>query len=73
MSKKQLNNVEVTGINSLMTDLQSLYSELRNGQIKPTLAKDAANVAGKLINASRVKIEYNKITKQETKIDFLEN
>lgn len=59
-------------ITELTNDLAKVYAELRNKEIGEPAAKTAANVAGKLIGACKVTIEYQKMTGDKTPITFLQ-
>lgn len=65
------NQTKIEGINSLIEDLKKVYEEARNGSIKIKDAKDISIIAGKLIKASSVKLDYNKFTNSSEEIDFL--
>lgn len=62
---------KIEGITSLIDDLKKVYEEARNGQLKLKDAKDLAIVAGKMIKASAVKLDYNKYFNSNEEIDFL--
>lgn len=57
----------------MIADLQSVFEELRAGQIKCKDAAELANVAGKMIGLSKVKLEYHALRKESPRIDFLES
>lgn len=65
------NRTKIDGISSLIDDLKKVYEEARNGDLKLKDARDIANVAGKLIKASSVKLDYNKYKNSNEEIDFL--
>ena len=65
------NKTKIDGISSLIDDLKKVYEEARNGELKLKDARDIANVAGKLIKASSVKLDYNKYKNSDEEIDFL--
>jgi hypothetical protein len=61
-------------ITELRNDLIIIYEKLRSGEIGISEAKEMANVAGKVISSTKVQIEYNKMTgNNSSKIKFLEN
>ncbi len=61
----------IIGIDCLIEDLKKVYEETRNGDINLQEAKTIANIAGKLIKASSVKLEYDKFVECKDGIDFL--
>ena len=63
----------IKNIDDLISDLQGLYEEARNGSIKLKDAREVANVAGKLIKASSLKFEYNKFLDKDGIVKFLES
>jgi hypothetical protein len=65
------NKTKIDGISSLIDDLKKVYEEARNGELKLKDARDIANVAGKIIKASSVKLDYNKYKNSDEEIDFL--
>jgi hypothetical protein len=50
------NNIK--NLNDLGSDLLQVYEELRKGQIEPSVADSLANVAGKIIGAGKIMLEY---------------
>lgn len=71
-TKTEDSPTKIVGIKSLIDDLKIVYEGVRNKEIQLTDAKEVANLAGKLIKASSLKIEYNKYLNSAEKIDFLE-
>ncbi len=65
------NKTKIDGISSLIDDLKKVYEEARNGELKLTDAREIANVAGKLIKASSVKLDYYRYKNSGDEIDFL--
>ena len=65
------NQVKIEGINSLINDLKKVYEDARNGEIKLKDAKDISIIAGKLIKATAVKLDYNKFINSSEEIEFL--
>ena len=57
----------------LLDDLGRVYAELRNGELGMSVAKTAANVAGKMTGVCKTKIEYNKMIQSKSTIPFLED
>ena len=47
-----------TTIDDLTEDLMRTYAEVHNGEIKPTIAKEKANIAGKVIKGVALKLLY---------------
>lgn len=60
-------------IEDLTNDLSLVYDELRSEKMGKSQAKELANVAGKLISASKTKMEYNKMVGSKNPIKFLED
>lgn len=60
-----------TTMTELRDDLLQVYHETREGMIKLPLAKEAANVAGKIIKSSAVQLEYAVARKETPSIPFL--
>ena len=61
-----------TNTTSLRNDLAKMYAEIRNGQIKPELAKEATNTAGKILKSVAVQLTYAELRKQKPEIPFAE-
>jgi len=64
--------VVITNVKELREDLTKVYSNLRNGSIGLSEAKQASNVAGKIISSVKTQIEYNKMTQSKNKIKFMD-
>lgn len=56
----------------LRNDLIKVYEDLRSGSIGNDEAKQAANVAGKIMSTCKSQMEYNKMTQSKKKINFLD-
>jgi len=56
----------------LRDDLLKVYGELRDGTLGLDEAKQAANVAGKIMSSANVQMSYNKMIQSKTRIPFLE-
>lgn len=69
---KRVRNLEVpTTVTELRDDLLLTYAEIGSGQIKLPLAKEKANVAGKVIKSAMAQLEYASLRKEKPTIDFL--
>jgi hypothetical protein len=60
-------------MNELRNELSKVFDGLKDGTIKPNEAAEMSNVAGKMINSTKVQIEYYAIRKETPKIAFLES
>lgn len=60
-------------VTDLRNDLLKVYEGLRNGEVGLNEAKQASNVAGKILSSAKVQIEYNKLVQSKSKIEFLED
>jgi hypothetical protein len=58
-------------VNELRTQLASVFSDLRSGNIKHKDAAELANIAGKMIASAKVQIEYHALRKESPNISFL--
>lgn len=67
------NKEPITGVTTLRKRLVELYNDLELGRIKTSEAKELANVAGKILNAAKVELEYNALLGINKKIDFLDD
>jgi len=56
----------------LREDLLKVYTDLRAGDVGLNEAKQAANVAGKIMSTAKVQMEYNKMIQSKKRIAFLE-
>ncbi len=63
--------------NELQKELSELYHNLKTGAIKPPVACEMNNAAGKMINLAKLQLEYMRLGKatpaQDNKIGLLEN
>lgn len=57
---------------TLRNDLITVYEDLRSGKIGNDEAKQAANVAGKIMSTCKSQLEYNKMVQSKRKISFLD-
>lgn len=60
-------------MNELRDELSKVFDGLKDGTIKPNEAAEMSNVAGKMINSTKVQIEYYALRKETPKIAFLES
>ena len=64
----------MNNVKTLRDDLVKAYKQLRKGKISIPEAKALANMAGKVIIAAKVQMDYNKMTGAKNKsIKFLES
>ena len=61
-------------IQTLRTDLVELFYELKTGRVKPPVAVEMNNAAGKAINSAKLELEYIRQRAKDSslKIEFLE-
>ena len=59
-------------VTDLRDDLIRVYSDLRDKKIGIQEARGLANVSGKIKSTAKTQIEYNKMTGNKDKIEFLE-
>lgn len=64
---------KITNLQQLSKDLLEVYSLLREGSIEAKTAEGLANVAGKVIVATKVILDYNSIKNNIDKIELLED
>lgn len=57
---------------TLRNDLSDVFDELRAGSIKPAIASELANVAGKMISSARAQVAYYAASGAIPRIEFLE-
>ncbi len=62
----------INNVTELRLDLALVYEGLRNNTISAADAKEINNTAGKIINSTKVQLEYAAITKHATIIPFLD-
>jgi len=60
-----------TDITSLRNELLELFDNLRSGKIKPAMAKEINNTAGKVIGSVKVQLEYCKLAQIKPEIEFI--
>ena len=63
--------------NELQKELAELYQNLKSGKIKPPVACEMNNAAGKMIGLAKLQLEYMRLGKatptSENRIGLLEN
>lgn len=59
-------------VHELIQNLSSVFEDLKAGAIKPSEADSLANLAGKMISASKVQVDYYTLRKEKPVIDFLD-
>lgn len=59
-------------ITQLRDELLEVFDKLRSGHVKPPMAKEINNTAGKIIGSVKVQLEYCKLAQIKPDIDFLE-
>lgn len=64
---------KITNITQLTDNLLENFEKLQKGAIHEKRAKEISNMAGKIINSTKVQLEYNNYMKYRSKIAFLEN
>lgn len=64
--------MQTTNIKQLRDDLTRVYDNIENKKIGLNIAKEKANLAGKVINTIKVELEYQNLIGVKKKIDFLE-
>ena len=60
-------------VQELIAQLSQVFQSLKAGEIKHKDADTLANIAGKMINATKVQVEYYALRKEAPVIKFLEN
>tara|TARA_R110000803_G_scaffold167416_5_gene230659 strand:+ start:2008 stop:2211 length:204 start_codon:yes stop_codon:yes gene_type:complete len=59
-------------VNELRDELGETFDGLVSGRVTPKVAKEIANVAGKMINSAKVQLDYHALRQEkEVKINFL--
>lgn len=66
-------NFEVNNTNDLNKMLTGVLMDLRRGNIEPEQAKAISLIADKINKNNVNQLEYKKITKHKTDLDFFEN
>ena len=59
--------------NELRNQLSKVFTQLANGEMTAQDASELANIAGKMINSAKVQLEYNQVTGDNKRIEFLES
>lgn len=59
-------------VQQLIEQLSEVFQSLKAGEIKHKEADTLANLAGKMINATKVQVEYYALRKEAPTIPFLE-
>ena len=59
--------------NELRNQLSKVFTQLANGEMTAQDASELANIAGKMINSAKVQLEYNQLTGDNRRIEFLES
>lgn len=59
-------------IKDLRAELLSVLTKVTNGEIEPKVAKEIANISGKVIATATLQLKYNMIPNPRAIIDFLE-
>ena len=62
----------MNNIKDLTNDLKNVYQEAREGKIEHKQLKELANVAGKILKAAALNLEYNRYQNDNAPIEFLE-
>lgn len=63
--------MEIKNISQLRDDLCNVYGQLREGKIDSKDATNLSNVAAKIIKSASVQLEYKKLIKDKSEMDFL--
>lgn len=58
-------------ITALRNELLDVFDKLRSGHMKPPMAKEINNTAGKIIGSAKVQLEYCKLAQIKPVIPFL--
>lgn len=62
-----------TDITGLRNELLDLFDKLRSGRVKPAMAKEINNTAGKVIGSVKVQLEYCKLAQIKPDIAFIQS
>lgn len=62
----------MNNMTELRDALAQSFKQLQEGDIDPKVMSELSNAAGKMINTTKVQIEYNTMTGSDRKIKFLE-
>jgi hypothetical protein len=60
-------------IKDLRESLVDNYEKLKNNEMDLKMAKELANTAGKVLNSLKVELEYQTLTGNKNRIEFLES
>lgn len=58
-------------IAKLRDELSIVFTELKTGELKPKVATEMNNAAGKIINTVKVQLEYASLRKEKPVIPYL--
>lgn len=59
-------------ITELRDELLQVFDGLRSGKLKPQMAKEVNNTAGKIIGSVKVQLEFCKLSGSKPEIKFLQ-
>jgi len=59
-------------VTDLRDRLSTVFNNLESGEIEAQKASELANIAGKMINSTKVQIEYYALRKEQPSISFLD-
>ena len=62
---------KISNMTELITDLSTVYSNLRIGKISSEEARDVAIISSKIIKAAAVQLKYNQFIGNNKPIKFL--
>lgn len=63
----------IKNLKELISDLSNVYAQLRDKSIPLNEAKEIANMAGKIIKATAVQLQYNEVMQNKKEIEFCED
>jgi predicted ABC-class ATPase len=67
-----MNNNRMKNVSELRAELSAVYAELRSGTVDAKVAKELANLAGKMITSAKIQIDYHTMRGDKTaKINFV--
>jgi hypothetical protein len=59
-------------VSELRDELSAVYKDLRAGDVDAKVAKELANLAGKMINSAKIQIDYHTLRgDKDTRINFV--
>ena len=64
--------MSMNNIKELREELVTIFDELKEDNIDYKKAKEITNIAGKIIQSTKVEIDYAKLNRTKKKIDFLD-